>query len=404
MLHEYLLHGSWLPKRYSSPMQPFDEVALHTPTRRACRVEQEGSVFRRLALLFVVVLAGVGARIAHAEPYLAVMAGLKCSGCHVNPTGGGMRNTFGTLYGQTQLPARTLQTEGTPWTGDLGRYLGIGANLRGGATWVDMPDTKSISSFDLTSLRAYVDLRVIPERLSLYIDERLAPGSANNAETYLKLWSSGHRFYLKAGQMYLPFGIRLQDDSAFTREQTGISFNTPDRGVEVGFDGANWTAQLAVTNGTAGAPEVDSGKQWSLRSEYVTSRWRAGASFNINDFDVGSRRMQNLFAGLRTGPVAWLAEADYIVDSTSPIKRKQSGGLVEANWMLRKGQNLKLTAERFDPNRAVAGDQQTRFSLVWEYTPLPFLQLRTGVRNYDDVNEVPFLNQRIVFVQLHGYL
>jgi len=365
---------------------------------------QESSVSKRFALLCVLIVAGFGARLAQAEPYLAVAAGLKCSACHVNPTGGGMRNTFGTLYGQTQLPARTLQASGTPWTGDLGRYVGVGANLRGGATWLDSPGTSSTSSFDLTSLRAYVDLRVIPERLSLYIDERLAPGAANNAETYLRLWSASHRFYLKAGQMYLPFGIRLQDDSAFTREQTGISFNTPDRGVEVGFEGAKWTAQLAVSNGTAGAPEVDDGKQWSLRSEYVTGRWRAGASFNLNDFEVGARRMQNLFAGLRTGPVAWLAEADYIVDSTSAPRRKQWAGLIEANWRLRKGQNLKFTAERFDPNRATARDQQTRLSLVWEYTPLPFLQLRTGVRNYDDVNEVPFLNQRIVFVQLHGYL
>jgi hypothetical protein len=351
-----------------------------------------------------VVLAGFGARTAQAEPYLAVMAGLKCSACHVNPTGGGMRNTFGTIYGETQLPAQTLKASGAPWTGDLGRYVGIGANLRGGATWIDTPGASSTSSFDLTSLRAYVDLRVIPERLSLYIDERLAPGNANNAETYLRLWSTSHRFYLKAGQMYLPFGIRLQDDSAFTREPTGINFSTPDRGVEVGFDGTHWTGQLAISNGTAGAPEVDKGKQWSLRTEYVAGRWRGGASLNINDFDVGARRMQNLFAGLRTGPVAWLAEADYIVDSTSAPHRKQWAGLVEANWLVRKGQNLKFTVERFDPNRDTARDQQTRLSLVWEYTPLPFLQLRTGIRNYDDVREIPFLNQRIVFVQLHGYL
>ena len=108
-----------------------------------------------------------------------------------------------------------------------------------------------------------------------------------------------------AGQMYLPYGLRLQDDSAFIRENTGISFNTPDRGFELGFDGMRWTAQLAVSNGTAGAPEVDKGKQWSLRAEYVAPRWRAGGSYNINDFDAGSRSMQNLFAGLRTGPVAW---------------------------------------------------------------------------------------------------
>ena len=345
----------------------------------------------------------IGPRLALAEPYIAVATGFKCSTCHVNPTGGGLRNTFGTMWGQTALPANTVAAQGVPWTGQLGQYLAIGANLRGGATWLDSPGNASASSFDLTSLRAYLDLHVLPE-LSLYIDERLAPGSASNAETYLRLWSKDHRYYLKAGQLYLPSGIRLQDDSAFIREQTGISFATPDRGVELGFDGLNWTAQLAISNGTAGAPEVDKGKQWSLRSEYVTARWRAGASFNLNDFDAGSRRIQNLFGGLRTGPVAWLAEVDYIVDSTSSPSRKQVAGLLEANWSVRKGHNLKITAEHYDPDRDAARDRQARWSVVWEYTPLPFLQLRTGLRNYDDVQGVAFLNQRIAFIQLHGYL
>jgi hypothetical protein len=354
-------------------------------------------------LCLLLALACVTSRPSEAEPYLALGMGLKCSACHVNPTGGGMRTTFGTVWGQTVLPARAFSADG-PWTGDLNRYVGLGADLRGAATWLDQPAAKGVSSFDLTSLRVYLDLRPIPELFALYVDERLAPGTANNAEAYLRAWAPGHQFYVKAGQMYLPYGIRLQDDSAFTREDTGISFNTPDRGLELGFDGARWTAQLAITNGTAGAAEVDNGKQWSLRGEYVSPRWRAGASLNINDLDGGARRMQNLFGGVRTGPLVWLAELDYIIDDSAGPRRKQLAGLVEADWRLAPGQNLKLTAEAFDPDRAAPRDRQTRLSVVWEYTPLPFVQIRAGVRNYDDVQEVPFFNRRIVFLQLHTYL
>jgi hypothetical protein len=352
----------------------------------------------------ILLLTATAPRIVLAEPYLAVQNGLQCAACHVNPTGGGMRNSFGTLWGQTTLPARTLSPSGTPWTGEFGQYIAIGADLRAGGSWLDQPGAQGSSSFDLDSLRAYLDLRVIPGRLDLYIDQRLAPGASSNAEAWLRLNTLDRRFYLKAGQLYLPFGIRLQDDGAFIRERTGISFNTPDRGLEAGFTGTRWTAQLAVSNGTAGAPELDRGKQWSLRSEYAHARWRAGASFNVNDFDAGTRRMQGVFLGARTGPIAWLAELDTIADSTGGPKVKQWVALLEANWLVRKGHNLKVTAERHDPDRDTSIDRQTRLSLLWEYTPLPFLQLRAGLRQHDDDAGVAFQNRRIAFVQLHGYL
>jgi hypothetical protein len=356
----------------------------------------------RAALLCL--MAAGGWNTATAEPYLAVHSGLQCATCHVNQTGGGMRNSFGTLWGQTTLPARTIQPNGSPWNGEFGQYVAVGADLRAGGSWQDQPDTRASSSFDVNSLRVYLDLRVIPGRLDLYVDQRLAPGTTSNAETWLRLNSPDRRFHLKLGQLYLPFGLRLQDDSAFVRERTGISFNTPDRGIEAGFNGTRWTVQAAVTNGTSGAPELDRGKQWSLRSEYTQAGWRAGASFNLNDFDAGSRRMLGGFLGLRTGPIAWLAELDHITDSTSGLRRRQWAGLVEANWMLRKGHNLKLTTEYFDPDRGTADDRQTRVSLLWEYTPLPFVQLRAGLRSHDDDPGIAFQNRRLVFVQLHGYL
>jgi hypothetical protein len=340
--------------------------------------------------------------VLRAEPYFAVIQGVKCSQCHVNPTGGGMRNTFGEIWGQTQLPAQRVDT-GEPWTGEISRYLAIGANLRASANAVDVPHQENTSSFDTDELRVYLDLRAIPDRLSLYVDQKLAPGGSANQEAYGKLWFDNQRFYLKAGQMYLPYGLRLQDDTAFIRQVPGINFNTPDRGVEAGLEIGPWSAQLAASNGTGGGTENDTGKQYSLRVEHVQSIWRAGASFNFNDAATGKRQMQNVFAGLRTGPIAWLAEADYILDDSFEPRRKQAVGLIEANWGYRKGQNLKLTAEYFDPDRDVSEDQQTRYSLVWEYTPLQFVQFRIGARIYDGIPQNDLQNRHAYFAQLNGY-
>ena len=274
-----------------------------------------------LLLLAAVVLSGPICGGARAEPHFAVDQGLKCSSCHVNATGGGMRNAFGSTWGQTALPARQVDLgDGESWTGIINRYIGLGADLRASGSYTDIPHQESQSEFDVDELRLYLDLSPIPDRLSLYIDQRVAPGASTNLEAHGTVWFDERRWYLKAGQMYLPYGLRLEDDTAFIRQVPGINFDTPDKGVELGYESTHWSAQLAATNGTAGGAEVDDGKQASLRVEYVQTVWRAGASFNYNDADAGDRRMQNLFAGLRTGPVAWLAEADYIVDDgTDPV-------------------------------------------------------------------------------------
>jgi hypothetical protein len=352
-----------------------------------------------LALLCLVAAAAV-----HAEPYFAVRQGLKCSGCHVNPTGGGLRNAFGDTWAQTIMAEQFIDT-GVPerWTGNVSRYLALGANLRANGTYVDTPDTNSQSEFDLEEARVYLDLAAIPDRLSIYIDQRLAPGGSGNLEAYARYWTKDHKWYVKAGQMYLPYGFRFEDDSAFVRQATAIGMTTPDRGVEVGLETTNWNAQFAVTNGTAASSEVDQGKQFSARGEYVQSIWRFGASLNFNNADSGERKMGGLFAGVLTGPIAWLAEADYVKDEAASGERKQIVGLLEANWLIKQGHNLKITAEHLDPDDDIDEDERARYSAVWEYTPMQFLQLRLGVRVYDGIPQSDVDNRKLAFAQVHAF-
>jgi hypothetical protein len=346
----------------------------------------------------------------HAEPYLAVQMGLQCGQCHVNPTGGGERTVYGEIFAQTLLPATHIDTGGDQWTGEVAKFLSVGGDLRFQASYTKVPGTTSTNQFDLEQARVYLSANVIPQRLLVYVDEQVAPGGALNREAYGMYWSANHDWYLKAGQMYLPFGLRLQDTSAFVQQITGINMTTPDKGVEFGWERGLWDAQLAVSNGTAGGAVTSHGKQVSGQLIYVQSMWRVGVAANYNDASSsGSKSAAGVFAGLRTGPVAWLAQVDATHDNSvtnqlvPPGPLKQVASLLEANWLIVKGNNLKLTAEFLDPNKDVHNNGQTRWSIVYELSPIQFVQLRAGFRYNDGIPQAPSQHQKLAFLELHGF-
>lgn len=343
---------------------------------------------------------------AVAEPYLAVSTGLKCAMCHVNPTGGGKRNVFGTTYARTELSRRTvLSDEGDmPWNGDLGKWFGIGGDYRGGYFEVDRPGPIDESDTTVRKATAYLEIRAVPDLLKFYFDEQVAPGHSVDREYYALLTPADGKYTIKAGQFFLPFGLRIQDDTAFVRQRSGINFDTPDDGIELGLELPKWSAQVAATNGTAGTGSAPDKEQWSLSATYVQPRWRVGASYNLNEDPFGDREMQALFAGFRTGRISWLAELDFIRDDfPSGASSEIYATLLEGNWRFSKGHNLKVTYEFLDPSDSADEDEQERYSLVWELSPMQFLQARVGWRKYNGVPEQPQTNRDEVFAELHVY-
>ena len=342
---------------------------------------------------------------AYAEPYLAVGQGAKCSQCHVNPTGGGLRNAFGDVFAQTQLPARTLDMGSDVWAGQLTRFLALGGDQRFEGTVEQLPHRRTLDEFQMQQTRLYAQASVIPGRLLVYVDEQVAPGGALNREAFGLFWSADHRWYLKGGQMYLPFGLRLQDQTAFVKQISGINMAAPDQGVELGWLGGHWDGQLALSNGTAGGAGTGNGKQATIQLIWVDTLWRLGAAVSSNHAAAaGSRNAAGIFGGLKTGALTWLGEADLVDD------RSLAGGavrmlatLAEADWTIARGHNLKITAEYLDPNRRVAHDQQTRWSVVYELAPVQFLQLRAGVRYSDGIPQLEREHPRRYFLELHGF-
>jgi hypothetical protein len=309
-------------------------------------------------------------------------------------------------FARTQLATRTvLRDEGdVGWNSSVTDWFGVGGDYRGGYRNVDLPNGPDASETTTTKGTVYLEFKALRNLLTVYFDQQLAPGSSIERERYVLLTPKHGKYTIKAGQFFLPFGLRLQDDATFVRQRSGINFDTPDDGIELGLELPKWSAQVAATNGTAGAGSAPGKSQVSLSASYVRPRWRAGASVNVNRDPLGDRNMQGVFGGVNTGPVTWLGELDFITDDRpTGGSDKQFASLFEADWRIAKGHNLKVGIEFLDPNDHTSRDRQQRVSVVWEHAPMQMLQVRVGMRAYDGPAAQPFTNRDEAFAELHAY-
>jgi len=344
----------------------------------------------------------ISAQSAKAEPYLAVQKGMQCSNCHSHPAGGGKRTVYGNVFAQSDLAARRIG-DGKVWTGEVNKWLSIGGDLRASFVDIDTPNRSGTSDTDFRRGTVYLEATLIPNRLSFHVDQQFSPDGFENLEAYVRLNSKNAKWFVTAGDFYLPYGLRLQDDSAFVRQATGINFANTDRGVQGGYEFGFWSTIASITDGS-GAGRDGSGNQVSLISSYMQPTWRAGVSVNLNNDDAGDRTMFGFFGGLKTGPVAWLAEIDSISDDVSPgVTADAFAGLLEANWTIHDGHNLKISYDYLDPNNDISEDHQVRYSLIWEHSPLQFIQARVGYRLYDGIPQGDAQNRKEIFVELHGF-
>jgi hypothetical protein len=248
---------------------------------------------KRLFMMLCLGLAGL----AQAEPYLAVDTGIKCGGCHVNPTGGGLRNAFGAVYSQQLMAANKLPEALPPWTGALFERLRLGANLRAGSSQTRIPSQAAVSETELSQLRAYVDVQLIRDHLGVYLDQQLRPGRPQRQEAYVRLTTGDQRWYAKAGQFYLPFGWRLQDNTSFVRSLSGFNMASPDKGFELGFEGDEWSVQIVSSNGPGNVGPVR-GDQLTGQAVWSQPDWRVGlAHARTNSSTAGDRTTTGLFGG-----------------------------------------------------------------------------------------------------------
>jgi hypothetical protein len=304
------------------------------------------------------------------------------------------------------LPAQTVAVKGRR----VVDWLGLGFDLRARFNWVLSDNVAPNSAFSIPESQLYLEANLVPNTVTLYIDQSLGPDQSRPRELFgLVAWKPLNG-YAKFGKLLLPYGWRIWDDNAFIRSVTNYTYRTPDLGVEVGIEPGPLSWFVALSNGNFAGEENNNQKLLTSSAVLTFRRFRVGASGSYNGTPGRKTSMVGGWAGFSIGPLVFLGEADMVFDSfddPAQSNRDQIVAYVEGDWLIAKGLNVRLAYGFHDPNAAVRDgtsetpeDQRGRVRFGLEAFPVSFVQMSGYYTRLDDAGEP---NDRDV-ITLEGHL
>ena len=371
---------------------------------------------------------------AVAEPYLALRSGVKCNACHVNVTGGGMRTSFVSAHARDILKYPNWFDDLTKpveaFDGSINDYVAIGADLRAtaGLLFQDNPRDGRVSNnkafrgrleeFDVDVEQAvtYLNATVIPDLLEFYVDLRLAP-TTDAREAWGMLYLPKD-FFIKAGRMFLPYGLQIQDDESFIRggrngsANAGFNFDMRQAAFELGWVSGPWTVVGAFSEGAGDRDaQVTASASGLFRDVPLLDSVFVGASGNRNGGQEETFQFAG-FGGFSIGRFIYLGEVDFIdrkvVSAVDPSSgRAHRGGFIhysEANYLLFDWLNVKLAFDYADYDGDLsqrANDSENRVSFGLEPFLARFVQTRVFYRVSNGIESTPSHNQGILSAEVH---
>lgn len=334
-----------------------------------------------------------------ALPEYAAYSGSNCMACHTGPTGG---------FGRKPVSHEDTGyiTDKLYLSGDF-RFLALYDERNGYPNQVVLFPMEAALSFGFTpkpylTISASQDFGILREAYAMF---------HNEAETA----------YVRAGYFTLPYGILFEDHTAFIKEgriQTGetdfeevgigaglFSVQYKDSGLEAGFSGKPWFANLAITAGVVGQtdrafPSAESGtkRAKTVRGGYLGKNFCLGVSNYTNDSQILDRRI------LRYGAFGWyridkwvlFAEHDEGEDSQYSVTgtTQSAADYVELVYSFPfPGKTwpsyAKLRYERMDPNRSLSNDVLQRWVASYKFQPMDNLAIESYIeKNLEQPKEI----------------
>lgn len=357
-------------------------------------------IFPLVCFLLIELLLLTIPRESAARPEFSALQNSPCWKCHVNPLGGGERNATGFFAGKNLGLEATTDYLNTKFK-DFGDFdpmiadkIQLGADVR--VLWDylvyhnnDLPENLKQgenSTFQFMQGQFYLDAQVLPvfQAVGGY-------DVANNTyEAYGLFDHLPAGIYAKIGRFILPFGLRLDDHTVFTRNAMGFGPLSQDTGIEAGIRPGPFFLTAALTNGSLGNNSPDrTGHYYSVTGQTGVRFWKMGLGLSgfHNNIESLVNNTYGAWATLGFWKIALLGEFDYqeqetqieptataVTPAASPKVRLRPGSaaFAEAEIELIRGLLAQLRYTHWDPNweKAETFEDQTTAGLL--FYPIPY--------------------------------
>jgi hypothetical protein len=314
-----------------------------------------------------------------------------CSLCHVNPTGCGMRNVYGSQYFATgELPAHKIPQEKVIKT-NFTDYFMIGMDARNLYVYNEnnnqdiypkVPGGKQSTFFQMEA-DLYLNTQ-LTDKLSLFFKR----GINSEVEVYGLGNYLPAQGYIKIGKFQPSYGWRLQDHTSFVRDpMTWYPFYY-DTGIEVGFYPENISANVGFFNGTSDLVDSNRGKAIAARLEYRLhlspvglgiggSFWRNDMAPNTTD-EYGPFYYLKLF----NGNLIYLGELDWLKYKATSVK--QFATTHNLSFQICQGIWIEGDYDYLKPDTKVSNATVNRYSFNLDCFPIGYVEIQPTVRYFDD--------------------
>ncbi len=374
-----------------------------------------------IAALGMILAAGAGATPRYAARYEQ-----RCSLCHRDPSGGGMRTLYAAQFlVPTEMAARAGSLdELTETDPQVTEALAIGFDLRTLHTYSEL-DAANTNFFQMQG-DLYLAFQ-LGERFSAYLDR----GSSGSTELYGLGYILPASGYIKVGRFQPTYGWRYADHTLFVRDRQGLAPpGHTDVGIEAGVFPGSFSLQAAVLNGALGSPrDRDRDLAGTLRIEFRRSvaglALALGGSGLYNPQAGDVYTLAGPFGSVQLGPLTWVAEAGWLVResvtgagagaSAGASAGAEAGAEAERDvtrfttshqlgWRVQRGWAMLLSYDFTDPDLDVKDGATTRYSVGSELLLYPFLHLRAAVHYTEEKRPAPGPDEEYYGTELQVHL